>query len=181
MRTPTRLALTVSLATLGCGGPPQVETTLTDLDIDEPVFTELDRDDDDHLDEEELHDATVVYYDVLDMDQDGILTDRELSDGLFGVWDVNRDGRLSEQEFERGALAWFPADVETDPLAWDANDDSRVDRAEFHAGLERERVLASWDRDGDGRVTDLELTGALLETWDTDGSQHIDALEWRWD
>lgn len=181
MRTTISLGIAAGLLMLGCGGPPDVETTLTDLDIEPAAFDDLDRDGDDNLDAEEFYGATEVYYDVLDMDQDGRLTDRELSDGLFGVWDANRDGRLSERELDRGAVAWFPAGVDTDFRAWDDNDDFEIDRAEFHAGLERERVLSSWDGDGDGQVTDLELTGAMFETWDMDRSSGIDALEWRFD
>lgn len=181
MPTPKLLGLAALLVTLGCGGPPEVETTLTDLDVEPARFADLDHDEDDTLDAEEFYGATAVYYDVLDMDQDGKLTDREISDGLFGVWDQNRDGRLSERELERGAVAWMPARVRTDLATWDYNHDFVVDRAEFHVGMERERVISEWDRDGDGRVTDLELTDAMFESWDTDRSSGIDMLEWRWD
>lgn len=169
------------LALVGCGGPPAVETTPTDLEVERAEFTDLDRDDDDHLDVEELFGATAVYYDVLDLDQDGQLTDRELSDGLFAVWDVDRDGRLSERELERGAVSWFPAEVDASLRAWDESGDFEVDRAEFHHGMDRARVLARWDEDGDGLVTDLELTDAIFETWDVDDSRSIDALEYRFE
>lgn len=59
----------------------------------------------------------------------------------FGIWDRDRDGLVSRDEFSRGIemLELWPS--------WDRNHDGEIDRSEYAAAL-----VESWDTDSDGLI-----------------------------
>ncbi|HJL15652.1 MAG TPA: hypothetical protein RMH99_08355 [Sandaracinaceae bacterium LLY-WYZ-13_1] len=175
--------LVLAGASVGCGGADGGSGTTPDSlePVAQAEFSEVDRDDDDHLTSEEFYRATASFYDEIDMDQDGRLTHRELSDGLYRIFDTDRSGRLDPGELEGGIVAWFPSGVDARFDTWDRDANGEVDRAEFSRGLERVRAFHRFDDDGNGLVTDLELADTIFESWDADGDETIDALEWHWD
>lgn len=171
---PTALLLALALA--GCGAT--AGRSATAADVPRAEFDELDRDHSQALDEGELVHLTQALYQHMDEDGDGRLAPEELERGLFRVWDRDASGRLTVDELDRAQVAWFPHDTDVQFAYWDTDASGDVDRDEHAAGMERARLLESYDADGDGQVTDAELNGALFSAWDVDGSRSIDALEW---
>lgn len=146
-----------------------------------PTFDDLDVDHDAKVSNDELMRASVLYVDDFDANQDGRLTDPELADGLFHAWDLDTSGLIEEGELLRAIVAWLPVGADDHFDAWDTDGSSDVDRAELRRGLDRVGAFRTYDDDGNGAVTDLELNDTLFLAWDIDGDQSIDALEWRWD
>jgi Ca2+-binding EF-hand superfamily protein len=180
MRSTRHATILAALALFGCGANGgRGETVAERGPVEHPSFAEVDRDGDGTLGREELFGATVELFDELDMDQDGRLTPRELSDGLYRVWDLDRNGRLERPELEQG-LARLGSASHEGFERWDRDDNDWVDRAEFRRGMERTAIFARFDEDGDGRVTDLELSDGLFRSWDTDGDGAVTRSEWRW-
>lgn len=174
-----RTTLFCALA-LGCGS----STTAMRTEAAEPpraAFEAVDADADEQLDDRELFRAVEVYYDVWDHDENGRLTSDELAAGVFLCWDRNRDDRLDREELAAGVVSWMPNDGSGDFAAWDADANGSIDRQEAERGVASARLFQSYDENGDGTVTDLELSEVVFHTWDIDGDERVDALEWRLD
>lgn len=180
MRT-TLLSLLASFALVGCGaaGAQSARTAAT---LPTPTeFHEADENADDYVDLDEFRRATALYSREFDANGDGRLSDDEIADGLFRAFDENRSGRVDPSELERGAMRWWPASTRVRFDDWNTHPDRGLDEDELRAALEETAVLAGWDHDMDGAVSHDDLTRTLFASWDLDSSDHIDALEWRFD
>lgn len=82
---------------------------------------------------------------LLDRNHDTVVTQDELSAGLFTAWDTNDDGRLSPAEYDAGvgSRAAF-ADWSGAYSDWDTNDDNQLTEAEFNAGVTARGGTAGW-------------------------------------
>lgn len=108
-------------------------------------------------------------FDRYDKDGDGKVTVAEFpgSRPQFDAIDTNRDGQLTFEEFKGSAAARALLRARSR----DQNEPRpRVDAADL--ARDRLRNLARWDRNGDGRITRAEWSGAELgfRTLDLDGN-----------
>ena len=99
--------------------------------------------------------ATVGGCALLDTDDDDVVTQQELSAGLFDAWDTDDDGQLTEAEFEAGVstrntfAGWSGSFG-----GWDESDDGVLTEGEFSSGVASRDDTASWL---DARCDDLGL------------------------
>ena len=82
--------------------------------------------------------ATVGGCALLDTDNDYVVTEEELSAGLYEAWDTNDDGTLTEAEFDAGvgtrdAFSDWSGSFDD----WDADGNGTLARAEFSDGAAR--------------------------------------------
>jgi len=168
------------LLLIGCGTSLPATSTLPVAFSVQTEFEDHDQDGNAMLDRQEFAGASELIAAALDANGDATLDPSELHDGLFRSFDVNASGHIDRGELARGAMRWWPADVELQYERWNTNPDGGLDEEELTAVLDRMRVVRRWDRDHDGLVSQPEVSRALFATWDTDGDEKIDALEWRW-
>jgi hypothetical protein len=82
---------------------------------------------------------------LLDRDSDEVVTEEELSLGLFEAWDDDGDGRLSEAEFEAGVASREMFAAWSDDFAdWDDDADGTLTEAEFVGGASSREEAAGW-------------------------------------
>ena len=128
-------------------------------------FDEWDTNDDQMWDENEF--GTVAndagFYDEWDADNDGNLTDDELYEGVYGIYDENDDNQYTQEEFNAWNTAWGGV---YDYDAWDTNDDNVLDYNEYKAGIGEAGVYDDWDADNNDLYTEDEVYGGLYDTWD---------------
>lgn len=111
-------------------------------------------------------------------DEEGWLSEDEVTTGMYGAWDRDGSGWLSENEVEQGGRSWFGTPVDYDQ--WDTNDDQRVDQNEMRQGLRQNQTVRGWDQNRNQRWEETEMSGPLFNYMDRDGDDAIDGAEWRW-
>ena len=122
----------------------------------------------------------------LDLNRDGRLTRDEFpfERASFNRADHNRDGWLSRAEFLGGDDPTEDDDREDTFWNLDYNRDNRVDRAEWHGTRTRFDAL---DADRNGFLTPAEFAGTadappdLFTSVDVNRDGHITWTEWHWD
>lgn len=177
MRFALPLLFVLSLACVRTGDPGLTDRRSRHGEPQPARFAALDRDRDGVVDREEHRRVALAYHGAWDIDQDGRIHVRELSDAVFETLDADGDGRVTHAELEARSRALFPRQAR-DAARWDTRADAEIDRREMIDGLRALEVFAAYDRDGDGSITDLELADALLAIRDGDGDGALDRREW---
>jgi len=93
----------------------------------------------------------------LDKNGDGVLTKDELfNPARFDALDADKDGKVTQEEFQKGAAGAMREAVGTRFMKQlDTNGDGKVSKAEFEA------LFARLDKDGDGQLSQEELSAAF--------------------
>ncbi len=131
------------------------------------LFRSYDKNNDDHIDREELK-ATAIAPDTfrrIDLDQDGRLGVGEFTDlrrTLFQIADIDRNDYLSPVEYELFIVM--------ERVGWqDANQNGRIELSELTASLNRAFTELDLDRDGRLQVTEAAfMRPAALTRFDRD-------------
>ena len=101
-------------------------------------------------------------------DGNNVLDKEEFYQGLYQVWDKNKDGNIAENEFTDGANNFF-ADYNFKEFGqyadWDADNSGDVSVAEFREGMKStvdsdptaQDLLVIWDTDNDPAIERIEL------------------------
>ncbi len=101
-------------------------------------------------------------------DGNNVLDKEEFYQGLYQVWDKNKDGNIAEDEFTDGANNFF-ADYNFKEFGqyadWDADGSGDVSVAEFREGMKStvdsdptaQDLLVIWDTDNDPAIERIEL------------------------
>lgn len=139
-----------------------------------------DTDRDSELSEQEFNQgfSRDVYAEWNTDDEEGWLSEEEVTTGLYGAWDSDDSGWLDEQEVSEAGRSWFGTSI--DYGAWDADDDERLSRDELRRGLTENETFRGWDRDHNQRFEETEVSGILFNYMDRDSDDAIDGVEWRW-
>ncbi len=101
-------------------------------------------------------------------DGNNVLDKEEFYQGLYQVWDKNKDGNIAEDEFTDGANNFF-ADYNFKEFGqyadWDTDNSGDVSVAEFREGMKStvdseptaQDLLVVWDTDNDPAIERIEL------------------------
>ena len=101
-------------------------------------------------------------------DGNNVLDKEEFYQGLYQVWDKNKDGNIAEDEFTDGANNFF-ADYNFEEFGqyadWDTDNSGDVSVAEFREGMKStvdseptaQELLVIWDTDNDPAIERIEL------------------------
>ena len=110
-----------------------------------------------------------------EMDEEGF------SETTVGLWDVDDDDRVSEQEWTDATDRWYGDDVEYGTWAdWDGDGDSFLDANEVREGMETNNLYDRVDMDNDAVFDDEELADWWFDVWDFNDDETIDTTEWDW-
>ncbi len=82
---------------------------------------------------------------LLDTNEDDVVSEMELSAGLFDEWDSDGDGELTEKEFDVGAEASGAfTESSVSFVAWDENEDGVLSEEEFADGISEQSDTEDW-------------------------------------
>lgn len=128
--------------------------------------------------------TTTTYYfnDDFDKNNNGILDSDEFNTYVYSRWDTNRDGYLSDAEWERSLTRWSraPQSVEYKTYSyWDKDGDGRLDPAEFNTVVSSTRLYQVWDEDADNIIEADEYANATFRLYDLNGDGHLSMDEWK--
>jgi Ca2+-binding EF-hand superfamily protein len=110
------------------------------------------------------------YFDRLDRNKDGVLTDNEIPGGLradLGKWDVNRDGKIQLDEYRAYFKANTPADAAVAATSIAPTQASPLDELDKRATVYRAGNLPP------------ELQRTWFEDYDTDKDGQVGLYEWK--
>ena len=181
MRTSMVIAgLALGLVLSGCGDdsedPVTAPTTVAPADNNQ--FSTLDRNGDSYLDVDEVaewkdRDGVFTKWDA---DVDSELDRDEIAGNAFSLWDANRNGKISQDEWRQGTDLWYPRGVDFRVYGdWDDDGDSELDADEFKERFDYSALGESWK----ARSLDKEtFKKGYFELYDTDDDGKVSASEW---
>jgi hypothetical protein len=182
------LTLSAGLWVAGCGSPDrdayagspeEGETAAEGEATPGTAWSEWDADGSDFLDREEV---SAWWDDVQadlawDADTEEGLSREEFVEGVRGAWDLDDDGRVTEEEW-RDASDDVWGDEAGAFADWDGDGDSELDANEVSEGLETRGLYDVVDKDRDALVDDEELADWFYDVFDLDDDAEIDQTEW---
>lgn len=110
------------------------------------------------------------------MDDDNLLDEEEFTAGFYDTFDLNKDGRISQEEWNR-VQSDFGIDTAADWQAWDTDGDGFIERVEFDADFAGMGRYGAWDTEDDNRLTEREYTDGVFTIWDKNGDNYLDETE----
>lgn len=113
-------------------------------------------------------------YNDIDIDRDGRLNDQEFYDGTYNRLDVNRDGRLTNEEWTSGNRyygEYIPAD------RYSQNPPQYISRREFADRFTDTEYYRSYDGNNDGFITSEELNQTTYMRLDKNRDGQLDGSE----
>lgn len=152
------------------------------LEGDEDLFDEYDGDSNVLLDRDEFEDMDdkANIFGVFDVNEDRKLGEEEFYGVMFERWDTDDSGLVGPVEYLDGAIKWFPGDTEEleNFADIDANDDGLLSKGEFVANMDDVALFDQWDLDDDAEIAREELRSVLTQIWDVDSNKNISRDEW---
>lgn len=122
--------------------------------------------------------TAATYYKDWDVDGDKFLSEEEFTASFYETFDLNKDGRVSQGEWNR-VIADYTNDVDAANWeAWDPDGDGFIEKVEFDAEFLQMGWYDTWDTDKDRRVTDREYAAGVFTIWDKNGDNHLDETEY---
>ena len=87
----------------------EFNTAAVDFGLDNADWNTWDLDTDGVLEMEEFKTGFMSYgyYDMFDADLNGLVAEREFTDGVFDLWDIDGDGMLEEVEYNEFTNRYF--------------------------------------------------------------------------
>ena len=177
-----RRTLVICLALAGlalgaCGGDDDTSATLpATTGVDE--FSTLDASGDSYLDADEIAEWVDDNgaFRSWDEDADSELDRDEIAGNAFSLWDSNNNGKISQQEWQRGTDLWYPGQAEVRVFSdWDGDGDSELDGDEFREEFDYSALGESWTTEPLNRET---FKNAYFELYDLDDDGRVSRAEW---
>ena len=147
--------------------PAQVEKEVeeeTDVQVDAAPVQKIQK----PVDKDPVLTMMSTSYKDWNTDGNNVLDKEEFYQGLYRVWDKNKDGNIAEDEFTDGANNFF-ADYNFKEFGqyadWDADGSGDISVAEFREGMKStvdsdptaQELLVIWDTDNDPAIERIEL------------------------
>lgn len=168
--------LFLALASCGDDEPAVVDAPAAQSEEDDE-FEVLDANDDEFLDVDEIpeNEGREVFL-AWDTDRNAVLDRDEIHGTAFKLWDINRDGRISEAEWTQNADVWYSRPVVEAFADWDNDGDSELDADEFS---ERFDLSAVGDRWAGETLEEAAFKDAYFELYDANNDGRVSRLEWQ--
>lgn len=124
--------------------------------------------------------TTTTYYVDYDKNNNGILDSNEFYTYAYRIWDTDRDGFLSDEEWKLNTVRWYGPATTTyqNYTYWDKNGDGRIDASEFDTTATATKLYQTWDTAGSGINNDIYATQSF-RIYDTNGDGVLSIDEWR--
>lgn len=155
---PTALALLLALGTA-----PAIAAA-------EWTFSDIDRDGNRELSQDEFEQVSRAVFRSWDADTDQKLSERELYRGIFVSWDYDQNGVLDQQEYEAGSKAWFSAARPRSFAEFDLGGEGTITPDAFARGMGEAGAIEGGGADG-MQYRDFHL--ALFGLYDSGGTGAI--------
>ena len=102
----------------------------------------------------------------------------EFGRGALGLWDRDRDSRVTETEWNEGVRGWYD-DASYGAFGdWDANRDSALDATEIGQGFESTNRWGAWDTNRNSMLEENEFGESAFGVWDDNNDSILDNNEW---
>lgn len=102
----------------------------------------------------------------------------EFGRGALGLWDRDRDSRVTETEWTEGVRGWYDDDSYGAFGDWDLNDDAALDATEIGQGFETTNRWSVWDTNRNNMLEENEFGEGAFGAWDTNRDSMLDENEW---
>ncbi len=149
--------------------------------MDNDGFTRLDLNRDSRLDETEFtgdFGQRGIYNRWTGGDAAG-LDDEHFGEGVFGLFDTDRDTRLNEAEWNEGLTGFGDANYDRGTFAdWDTDRDSYLNDDELTEGFNRTGLFGEWDTNRDARIAQDEFDRGWFGRFDRNTDTFLDTNEW---
>lgn len=124
--------------------------------------------------------TTTTYYVDYDKNNNGILDSNEFYTYAWRIWDTDRDGYLSDEEWKLSTARWYgPANTQYKTYTyWDKNADGRIDSTEFDTTISSTNLYAMWDKNADSRIENDEYAAASFRVYDLNADGVLSMDEW---
>lgn len=148
-------------------------------DVDDATdFDTLDLNGDSYLDSDEIAEWAddVGSFESWDIDQDSQLDPDDMSRNVFGVWDLDGNGSISQNEWEGSATLSYPND--TDVIVFndvDFDGDSEIDADEFKERFDFSVLGEAWTSN---TFDEEKFKTAYFELYDADNDGKVSESEW---
>lgn len=113
-----------------------------------------------------------------DQDQDSVLNESELLQGVFNSLDTDHDGYLSAVEWN--VLGKYDADKFKSFNEVDENGDGRIDQTEYNDPVRTLTIYQDWDSDRDSYINQDEFIGGMFDIRDVNHDNRLSASEYKW-
>jgi|GEM_PF-1833132 len=125
--------------------------------------------------------TTTAYYVDYDKNKNGILDSNEFYTYAYRVWDTDRDGYLSDEEWKLSTARWYGPTSNTYQTYtyWDKNGDGKIDATEFDTGAASTKLYTVWDTNADSQINNDEYAAASFRVYDTNNDGVLSMDEWR--
>lgn len=107
------------------------------------------------------------YFDDWDVNDDEILDNDELSDGLYDTWDNNSDGIIDNDEWNYGFNDEFSEDY-NEFGDWDADGNGEIDNTEFTDVYENSGLYDNWNTNEEAGIDENESAEGIFSVFDGD-------------
>lgn len=125
--------------------------------------------------------TTTAYYVDYDKNNNGILDSNEFYTYAYRIWDTDRDGFLSDEEWKLSTARWYgPADTTYRTYTyWDKNGDGKIDATEFDTTVASTKLYSIWDVNADNQITNDEYAAASFRVYDLNNDGMLSMDEWK--
>lgn len=125
--------------------------------------------------------TTTAYYVDYDKNKNGILDSNEFYTYAYRIWDTDRDGFLSDEEWKLSTARWYGPSSSTYQTYtyWDKNGDGKVDATEFDTGAASTKLYTVWDTNADSQINNDEYAAASFRVYDLNNDGVLSMDEWK--
>lgn len=153
--------------------------------LSEAIYSTWDLNDDEALTVEEFVKGFKerAPFDKWDSNGNGELSEKEITNGVYGKYDRNTDDQLAGPEYRAyqrdfGARGfWGRTGYAQDSNGWDVDGDGILLRNEFVDGFAPERTMAQWDTDNSDSLSEEEFARGVFRMYDENSDGVIDEPE----
>jgi len=146
---------------------------------DNKTFEDWDKNDNGLIARSEFVDVfTDDYVNDWNVIDDAHLDDEDFYTVTYGIWDVDDDELLTEEEWWYGYDYYFGDYIYDDYVAIDTDGDGFIEYAEYYDALYDTDYYAVWDVDKDTYLDQYELARMVFNNWDYDNSNFIEFDEY---